>query len=260
MDIKRKYRIAQILNALKHQEKLRISEAAQLLAVSEMTIRRDINSDQDELRLLGGYIVAGAALNGKYQNHYFVNEEEQKNIAAKQVIGKIAAKFVENDDIIFFDSGTTVPFIVQAIDDSIHFTAVCYSVQTFLALQQKKHCRVILCGGEFKATSQIFVPLVLENPLEKIYTHKAFISAAGVSLEKGITTWILDEVKMKKEALENTEYAFLVADNEKFDAIRPGFFATLEDFDHLITDQTPPENIQQFIRHSNLLLTTEQTA
>ncbi|VFT75909.1 Deoxyribose operon repressor [Klebsiella aerogenes] len=47
----------------------------------------------------------------------------------------------------FFDCGTTTPWIIDAIDDALPFTGVCYSLNTFLALQEKPQCRAVLCGG-----------------------------------------------------------------------------------------------------------------
>lgn len=255
LDIRRKYRIEKLLSALQSREKLKVGEAASFLDVSEMTIRRDIGSGQDSLRLLGGYIVASASLNHTGSNRYFINEQQEKNVSEKQKIGMIAASQIKNNDTIFFDSGTTIPFIINAIDEAIHFTALCYSIHAFLALQQKPNCRVILCGGEFKSSSQVFIPLTQENELSTIYTNKAFISAAGICASKGVTTWVLDEVKVKQLAIENSEYTFLVTDCEKFDLVRPGLFASLEDFDELITNEMPPDAIMEFIRHSNLKLT-----
>ena len=58
-----------------------------------------------------------------------------------------------------FDCGTTTPWIIEAIDNELPFTAICYSLNTFLVLQEKPQCRVILCGGEFHASNAIFKPL-----------------------------------------------------------------------------------------------------
>jgi DeoR family deoxyribose operon repressor len=45
METRRDDRIAQLLQALKRSDKLHLKEAANLLGVSEMTIRRDLNSE-----------------------------------------------------------------------------------------------------------------------------------------------------------------------------------------------------------------------
>ncbi|STQ13090.1 DNA-binding transcriptional repressor DeoR [Enterobacter cloacae] len=45
METRRDDRIAQLIQALKRSDKLHLKEAATLLGVSEMTIRRDLNSE-----------------------------------------------------------------------------------------------------------------------------------------------------------------------------------------------------------------------
>ncbi|MFC0178633.1 DNA-binding transcriptional repressor DeoR [Thorsellia kenyensis] len=252
MDIRRKFRIDKLVNALQNQDKMKISEAAALLDVSEMTIRRDINSDQKLLKLLGGYIVCSISLNQSQNNFYFLSEQENKNVAAKRNIAKKAATLVNANDTIFFDSGTTIPFIIHEIDDSLPFTAICYSLHAFLALKQKPNCRVILCGGDFKSSSHVFIPTLTHNEISSIYTNKAFISAAGVCVAKGVTTWVIDEVKVKQMAMDNTEYSILVVDDEKFDKVRPGYFARLDEFDALITNLLTSTDISHYLSQSHI--------
>ncbi|MDS0509704.1 DeoR family transcriptional regulator, partial [Klebsiella pneumoniae] len=43
METRRDERISQLIQALKRSDKLHLKEAASLLGVSEMTIRRDLN-------------------------------------------------------------------------------------------------------------------------------------------------------------------------------------------------------------------------
>jgi DeoR family deoxyribose operon repressor len=60
METRRDDRIAQLLQALKRSDKLHLKEAANLLGVSEMTIRRDLNSEAPR-RAAGRVYCAGAA-------------------------------------------------------------------------------------------------------------------------------------------------------------------------------------------------------
>jgi len=57
METRRDERIGQLLSALKRSDKLHLKEAAALLGVSEMTIRRDLSTNSAPVVLLGGYIV-----------------------------------------------------------------------------------------------------------------------------------------------------------------------------------------------------------
>ncbi len=72
METRRDDRIAQLLQALKRSDKLHLKEAASLLGVSEMTIRRDLNSDSAPVVLLGGYIV----LEPRSSSHYLLSDQK----------------------------------------------------------------------------------------------------------------------------------------------------------------------------------------
>ncbi len=61
METRRDERISQLIQALKRSDKLHLKEAASLLGVSEMTIRRDLNGHSGPVVLLGGYIVLSRA-------------------------------------------------------------------------------------------------------------------------------------------------------------------------------------------------------
>ncbi|EMQ5349043.1 TPA: DeoR family transcriptional regulator, partial [Escherichia coli] len=55
METRREERIGQLLQELKRSDKLHLKDAAALLGVSEMTIRRDLNNHSAPVVLLGGY-------------------------------------------------------------------------------------------------------------------------------------------------------------------------------------------------------------
>ena len=206
METRRDDRIAQLLQALKRSDKLHLKEAANLLGVSEMTIRRDLNSESAPVVLLGGYIV----LEPRSASHYLISDQ---------------------------------PWIIEAIDSSIPFTAVCYSLNTFLALQEKPECRVILCGGEFHASNAIFKPLNLQDTLSNLCPDIAFYSAAGVNVRQGATCFNLEELPVKHWALSAAQYHVLVVDHSKFGKGRSARMGELAQFDAIVSDCRPDDEI-----------------
>ena len=137
METRREERIGQLLQALKRSDKLHLKEAATLLGVSEMTIRRDLNNNSAPVVLLGGYIV----LEPRSASHYLLSDQKSRLVEEKRRAAQLAASLVQPHQTLFFDCGTTTPWIIEAIDNDIPFTAVCYSLNTFLALQEKPLCR-----------------------------------------------------------------------------------------------------------------------
>lgn len=124
METRRDDRIAQLLQALKRSDKLHLKEAATLLGVSEMTIRRDLNSDSAPVVLLGGYIV----LEPRSASHYLLSDQKTRLVEEKRKAARLAASLVQPHQTLFFDCGTTTPWIIEAIDSTVPFTAVCYSL------------------------------------------------------------------------------------------------------------------------------------
>lgn len=251
---KRKSRLQKLVRLLDSNENIHLKDAAKILDVSEMTIRRDINSmaGYSPVNLLGGYILL--ASQQKDASHYFISEQQQRNTEQKYHIGQLAAKLIEENDTVFFDCGTTIPFIAEHIPSDLNFTAVCYSLNVFLSLQKKEKCKLILCGGAFDNTNTMFASLNEHSPLEMICPTKSFISAAGISL-KGVTCFNFGETSWKVKAIKRSQDNILVADHSKFDVLRPAYFGELSDFDTLITDTIPNEYREYCQKHQIEIIT-----
>ncbi|WP_370548416.1 DNA-binding transcriptional repressor DeoR [Edwardsiella tarda] len=246
MEARRYDRINRLSQALKRTDKLHLKDAAELLNVSEMTIRRDLAAQNSDVVLLGGYVVLDPKIHQSVR--YFVSDQQEKQVKEKRHIGALAAKQVQQDDVVFFDCGTTVPFIIDAIDEQLSFTGVCYSLNTFLALQSKPHCRVILCGGIFNPDSAIFVASDGASELDNLCPTLAFVSAAGISIKQGATCYNLDEITMKRKALLCSRRTILIADASKFGEVRSAWIAPLEQFSALICDQAPRAELKNYLQ------------
>ncbi|AFI47208.1 TPA: DNA-binding transcriptional repressor DeoR [Pasteurella multocida] len=231
-------RIQKLEFLLKQMDKIHLRDAAEMLNVSEMTIRRDLVSCASSVILLGGYIVKDPKTHA--QKGYRIFEQQEKNTAEKMYLGKLAASLIEDGDVVFFDCGSTVPFIATQINDDIKFTALCCSINAFLALQEKPNCDLILCGGRYSRHNAFLNRIQRHSELDMICTNKAFISAAGVALQQGVTCFNFDEAKAKQRVMEKTQQAFLVVDHSKFNRVEQAYIADLSAFDTVICDKPAP--------------------
>lgn len=91
METRREERIGQLLQELKRSDKLHLKDAAALLGVSEMTIRRDLNNHSAPVVLLGGYIVLEPRSASHYLKASYTLTEPQLTAPLKkgQVVGTI---------------------------------------------------------------------------------------------------------------------------------------------------------------------------
>lgn len=239
METRRDERINKLAQALKGTDKIHLKEAAQLLGVSEMTIRRDLNEGPGAVVLLGGYIVSDPM---RRQNHYFVSDQQGQHVEQKRLLGQHASSLINANETVYFDCGTTIPWVIDAIDPDLPFTAVCCAMNTFLALKEK-NARVILCGGEFHADNAIFTPLGQLSVMDSLCPDKAFISAAGIDVQQGASCYNLNELPMKLLALQRARQKLLVADSSKYGKVLPARIADLSAFNGLISDAAPGYDI-----------------
>lgn len=251
METRRDERINHLIQALKHRDKLHLKEAATLLGVSEMTIRRDLNNQTAPVVLLGGYIVL--APRGT-SSHYLLSDQKTRFVEEKRHAARRAAERVRPHQTLFFDCGTTTPWIINAIDDTLPFTGICYSLNTFLALQEKPACRVILCGGEFHASNAIFKPLNFRETLRNLCPDIAFFSAAGVHTRQGVTCFNLDELPVKHWALEMAQQHVLVVDNSKFGKVQAACMGPVNAFKLIVTDKRPDNEFVTFAEQEKVEL------
>jgi DeoR family deoxyribose operon repressor len=249
MESRSSERVKKLAHALKRTDKIHLKEAALLLGVSEMTIRRDLGEQPSSVVLLGGYIVSDPKAT---QRHYFVSDQQAHNVEKKRRLGQLAATLIQPGETVFFDCGTTMPWIIDAIDNELEFIAICCAVNTFLALKEKPRCKVILNGGEFHADNAIFTPLGQGSVIDNLCPGKAFISAAGIDAHQGVTCFNLNELPMKHQALQRASQNILVADSSKFGKVLPARIGELSLFDTLISDKAAPEALARQLEQANV--------
>jgi len=226
-------RIVALAAALADSAPLHLKEAASLLGVSAMTIRRDIEKAPDRFGYLGGYIVPRAG-----DAPYVMAQEQSAHETAKAALGAVAASLVEADDTLFIDCGTTMPHLVRALPD-VHLTVVCYALNIAAALVQRPNVRLVLLGGLYQASSASFAVEDEQAALSRLGVNKAFISAGGVHAERGVSCSHFHEAPIKQAAVRLAERRCLLVDESKLGKVRPVLFGELSHFDTLITNEGP---------------------
>ena len=146
MSYERKKRMKNMLTLL-HQKKeeMTVKEIANILNVSDMTIRRDLQDlENDRLvkRTHGGARIHDPAR--ALHDVYVVEEQTERRAGEKSKIGLKAASFVKPNETIFLDSGTTTPFIARHLDRDLPLTVLCYTFQNATEFYYRKNTNLIL--------------------------------------------------------------------------------------------------------------------
>jgi DeoR family deoxyribose operon repressor len=234
---RRPQRLRQITRALKDRGPMHLREAAALLGVSEMTVRRDLAAGGAAVTYLGGYLLPPPG--GLGYARYVLGEEERSHAAAKMAACDRAAQLLEDGDTIFIDCGSTMPHLAARIPAGMRLTVVCYALNVAQVVCGNPDLRVILLGGLWHAASASFDSPENLALLGNLGINKAFISAAGVAAGRGASCVQFHEVPVKQAAMARSVSNYLVVDSSKFGRVRPAFFAPLERFDGIVCDRVP---------------------
>ena len=219
------------LRALTAQDgALRLGDAARVLAVSTMTLRRDLAEGGSGFDLLGGYIVPRGS------SGYALDVEQGSHVAAKAEAGRRAAALVRPGDTIFVDCGTTMPHLMAALPAELAVTVVCYALNVAAAANRMAHARLFLLGGLFHPESATFFSEDALRSLHQLGINKAFVSAGGVHETHGASCSHFHEVPVKRAVLARAVQSFLVADSSKLGQVKPAQFAPLAAFDAVVTE------------------------
>lgn len=237
---RRAQRLQTLTRVLTDGGPLHLRDAAALLDVSEMTVRRDIATRADLITYLGGHLLPATGLNNA-PAQYALSDEEQSHTAAKIAICKHAASLIEDGDTVFIDCGSTTPHLASRILQGVRATVICYSLNVAGILCKNNDLRVILLGGLWHPSSASFSGDESLAQLERLGINKAFISAAGVDVQRGVSCVQFHEAPIKRAAMARSVQKILLVDASKFGQVRPAFFARLDEFDQIITDDALPQ-------------------
>lgn len=256
METKQKERIRRLMELLKKTDRIHLKEAARMLEVSVMTIRRDLSQDDEPLplTLLGGYIV-------------MVNKPVAPSVTAPQAamsthhrddlpVAILAAGLVSENDLVFFDNGPEMPLVISMIPDDITFTGICYSHRVFMALNEKPNATAVLCGGTYRAKSDAFYDAGNPSALDSLNPRKVFISASGVHEHFGVSWFNPDDLATKRKAMERGLRKILLTRHALFDDVAPASIGPLSAFDVLISDRSLPADYATHCRNGSVKVIT----
>jgi DeoR family fructose operon transcriptional repressor len=203
-----------ILDLLRARPGLRVTEIAVNLGVSEGTVRHDLTALEDEgvLRRIHG----GAVLTQRRSlKDTSFSDRHQERPAEKEAIARAAAEMVQDGNSIMLDASSTVYYLAQALQARQRLRVVTNGLDVARLLAQNPTNSVILIGGVLNQEGSSVTGLLSEQIIRDLRTQKAFVSASGFSIERGLTEVYLEEAQLKRKALESARQVYALVDSSK---------------------------------------------
>lgn len=215
---------------------VRVTEAADELGVSEVTVRADLST----LEAAGGIVrVHGGAMPAAAVRESSLEASLDRDAAAKRAIGRAAADLVSSGESLYLDAGSTAMALADALvaRRELHDIVVATSGLTVaLALESAiPRFTVIVIGGTLRPLQHSLVNPFAAPMIESLRFDTAFIGCNGVDPEAGVTNRGLPDAEVKRLAIRASRRRVIIADGTKIGRVDLAHIAPVDAFDELVT-------------------------
>ena len=237
-----------ILEQLRHKNTMTLAQAMELLGVSESTVRRlfiRLENSGAAMRRYGGIQLLHDSIAVDYQ----YEQVEEQYVLQKQLIGRYAAQMVENDDVLYLDSGTTMACFCKDLAARIssgQLSKLTVFTNSLVNLEILSPILTVnLIGGEHRSNRRDFCGYLAEEMVNSLHFSKCFLGADGFHLRYGFTATDFYTARLNELVLRNADRRYILMDSSKFMTASVFSYSREQKIDAVITDRSPEEPLAQ---------------
>ena len=243
-----------LLELIRVQRFASLPELTKELAVSESTVRRDLEvlEEQGSIRRIhGGVLYSG----GSPKLPHF-DSRQPAQWPQKRVIAATAAQLVEDGDAVLLDGGSTTYEVAQClVGRPLHVVTTSLPVANLFAADS--HSDLVLIGGNICPRTGVAQGPYADKMLGMVRVRKAILSVAGVK-EDGFFNNNLLLVETERAMMRSADEVIVVADSSKFGHQSLGHLCPLEDVDRVVVDRGITEHWQAAVTAAGVELLIAQ--
>jgi DeoR/GlpR family transcriptional regulator of sugar metabolism len=229
-------RQALILERVRETGAARVAELARDLAVSDMTVRRDLEI-LHEHGLLEKVHGGATALSGLASFEPGFTAKSALQRSEKEAIAAAAAERVKPGMAIGISAGTTTYALAAHVADVPGVTIVTNSIRVAEVLHRsgRRDQTVILTGGTRTPSEALVGPFAVSQ-LRSVHLDQVFMGVHGMDAKAGFTCPNLLEAETDRALIDAGRRLVVLADHTKWGVIGIASIASLDQADVLISD------------------------
>lgn len=237
-----------ILAEIRRSGGARVGELTGLLAVSDMTVRRDLDvlARQGLVDKVHGGATLAAQLRSDEPGFEVKSAREQWE---KQAIAVEAARLVQPGSAVALSAGTTTWALAQHLLDIPSLTVVTNSVRVAEVFQRRGGAgRTLILTGGVRTPSDALVGPVADGAIRSLHFDLLFIGCHGIDARAGLTSPNIAESETNRAFIRASRCVVVVADATKWNTVGLSSFADLDEVDVLVTDPGLPAEARRVLR------------
>ncbi|MBN1043408.1 MULTISPECIES: DeoR/GlpR family DNA-binding transcription regulator [Clostridium] len=241
-----------ILDYLKSNESINTNDLAEILEISPLTLRRDLQA-LDEQGLIVRYY-GGAKLANDINNAENIIKETDRDLLLnkkKNIIAKYAADLIKDGDTVFINSSSTALLMLKYLGNKRVYIVT--NNGKALQVTIPPNVELVLTGGQVYERKQSLVGDFATYILSKITADKCFLGVSGITSDSGISTSVLQETLINHEMINRCNGpVYILADSSKVGRHHNFSSGDIEEISHLITDSDVDKNELNLLKEKNV--------
>lgn len=215
-----------------------LPDLANELAVSESTIRRDLDQLEDSgtaKRTHGGVFYTGPS--PKFR-HF--DQIQSRNWTKKKEIAQAASQLIEEGDTVLLDGGSTTYELAQLLVGR-SLQIVTNSLPVANLFSSSDSADLVVIGGQVHTRTGVAIGPYANHMLEELNCRRAVLSVAGVH-DQGFYNSNLLLVETEQAMMRSADQVIIVADSTKFGHKSLARLCELNEIHTLVVDRDISED------------------
>lgn len=239
-----------ILHLIEDQGEVNVKDLADRIGTSEITVRRDLialAADGLIYRTHGGAMkIELTKTPVDFKNKVAANVEQKDHIC------RLAAREIQEGDVIFMDCGSTVFRLCQFIKQ-MDIRVVTNSLPVVYELMNSS-VKINLVGGEIDKDRLAVHGRIAEEHIARYQVNRAFIGVDGISVENGLSAHSELEAGITLAMAAHADITYLLCDSSKIGKDKYLQFAPVTLVNVLVSNEKT-DKTANFEKHGIRILT-----
>jgi DeoR/GlpR family transcriptional regulator of sugar metabolism len=238
-----------ILDQLYQNGSVKVSDLSNKLNVHEETIRRDLKSlaAKWDIELVYGGAVLKNIITTPAVPEINMLSKRDNHYDEKQIVAKKAASLIQPGETIGLNSGSTVEYILDYIEDKKPLNIVTLNVHIASKAILISGVDVYIPGGKLRTKSGAVIGAEASDFIRSFTIDKCFCGISAINLSKGICHPNIEEVSGNKAMLSASRQKYIVTDSSKVNQTALFKMFDIEEITGFVVDSDFPNEYQEYM-------------